>query len=243
MTGTTGYADIAAHYRRLITDGTLVPGDAMPSIRKVRDEFDVTITTANRAFGVLKAEGLTSVRSGVGTVVADRPMVASTGAARLDRLERTGRPLGFKEKSIKHTAALVGCDDVSICRTLEIEPHDEVVRRTRVYTHEDTPTLFSMACIHPRALSAVPEILTPGTAGRFWQHLYTERTGKDLYKSPEMRGARLADRHELEAMDITVPPGASVPVLVLVNVFRDEDGPIEVWQDTYAPGRWQEEGA
>jgi GntR family transcriptional regulator len=242
MSRTTGYADIAAHYRRLIADGTLAPGDAMPSIRNVRDEFDVAITTANRAFAVLKAEGLTAVKLGVGTVVADRPFVGSTGAARLERLERTGRPLGVKERSIKHTAALVPCADVAICRQLGIEPHDEVVRRTRVYTHEDTPNIFSMACIHPRALEAVPEILRPGTTGPFWQHLYTERTGRKVNRSPEMRGARPASAHELAALEIDLPEGACAPVLVLVSVFHDEDGPIEVWEDVYAPGRWAVEG-
>jgi GntR family transcriptional regulator len=242
MSEKAGYEKIAAHYRRLIADGELVPGEALPSMRQVRDTFGVTITTANRAFTLLKSEGLTVPKTGVGTVVADRPMVGSTGAARLDRLERTGRPLGVKEKSTKHTARLVPCADIAICRALDIDPHDEVVRRTRVYTHEDVPNIFSMACIHPRALSAVPELTRPGPSGTFWQHLYTERTGRAITKLPEMRGARPANAHELAQLEVDMPEGASVPVLVLVNVFHDEDGPIEVWEDVYAPGRWQVEG-
>jgi hypothetical protein len=30
-----------------------------------------------------------------------------------------------------------------------------------------------------------------------------------------------------------------VPVLVVVNTFSDEDGPIEVWEDVWAPEMWQ----
>lgn len=242
MTRKSGYADIAAHYRSLIADGTLVPGEQMPSMRKVQEQFGVTVTTANRAFAVLKAEGMTVAKQGVGTVVADRPGVVSTGAARLARLDRTGRPLAIKEKSIRHTAEILPCADPGITRQLGVDLHDEIVVRTRVFTHEDIPNIFSAAFIHPRALRVVPEIAQPGPSETFWQHLYTERTGKTISRSPEMRGARPASEHELAAMDITVPPGASVPVLVLVSVFHDEDGPIEVWEDVLAPGRWAVEG-
>lgn len=242
MSEKAGYAEIAAHYRQLITDGVLVPGESMPSVRSVRERFDVTLTTANRAYGVLKAEGLTFPKPGVGTVVAERPRTVSTGVARLTRLEKTGRPLGVKEKSTKHTAGLRSCADPAISEQLGLDPHDEVVLRTRVYTHEDRPTVFSISCIHPRALAHVGELLTPGPSETFWQHLYTERTGRKISRSPEMRGARFAGEHELEQLEVDLPAGAVVPVLLLVTVFHDEDGPIEVWQDTFAPGHWQAEG-
>ncbi|WP_372412842.1 GntR family transcriptional regulator [Streptomyces luteireticuli] len=67
----TGYAEIAAYYRQKIQDGTLTPGDAMPSLRQVCEHFGVAQTTANRAYRTLKAEGLTLPKSGVGTVVAE----------------------------------------------------------------------------------------------------------------------------------------------------------------------------
>lgn len=242
MSEKAGYAEIAAHYRRLIADGVLAPGEAMPSMRKVQEQFGVTVTTVNRAFGLLKAEGMTVPKRGIGTVVAERPRVVSTGAARLDRLNRTGRPLGVKEKSIKHTAEIRPCADPGITGELGIDPHDDVVLRTRVFTYEDTPTVFSLSCIHTRALAAVPEIATPGPSERFWQHLYTERTGRTITASPELSGARLASSHELEALEIAMPPGAAAPVLVLVSTFGDEDGPIEVWEDVYAPGRWRVQG-
>lgn len=234
-----GYAEIAAHYRQLITDGTLAPGDAFPSLKDVHEKFDVSPTTAARAFRILRSEGLTVGRAGHGTVVADRPRVASTGAARLGRLARTGRPLGVKEKSIKHTAALLSCADPAVAEQLDVEPHDEIVVRTRVYTHEDTPSVYSISCIHPRALVSVGELLTPGPSQRFWHELYQERTGRTIARSPEMQGARPAHPYELAALDVDVTPGSVVPVLVLVNVFHDEDGPIEVWEDVYAPGRWR----
>ncbi|MGW7636119.1 GntR family transcriptional regulator [Streptomyces decoyicus] len=233
------YAEIAAHYRRLIADGELTPGDDMPSMKDVCKKFGVTITTANRAFRILKDEKLTLAKPGVGTVVAERPTVAATAAARLGRLARTGKAYAPKEKSIKHTAALRSCADPEIAEQLDIEPHDEIVLRTRVFVVDEQPTAVAISCIHPRALAAVPELLDQQPFERFWQEIYTERTGRTITRSPERRGARLASDSELAALEIDVPLDVPVPVLVLVNVFQDEDGPIEVWQDTYAPNLWQ----
>ncbi|MFD7995481.1 GntR family transcriptional regulator [Streptomyces mexicanus] len=70
MPETTGYAEIAEYFRQQIQDGTLQPGDTMPSFKKVASQFGVAITTVNRAYRLLKAEGLTVAKPGVGTVVA-----------------------------------------------------------------------------------------------------------------------------------------------------------------------------
>jgi DNA-binding transcriptional regulator YhcF (GntR family) len=70
MPETTGYAEIAAYFRQQIQDGTLRPGDTMPSFKKTGAQFGVAITTVNRAYRVLKEEGLTLSKAGVGTVVA-----------------------------------------------------------------------------------------------------------------------------------------------------------------------------
>lgn len=240
MTDRTGYAEIATFYRQQIADGTLAPGDPMPTQKQVREQFGASITTVNRAFQMLKAEGLTSARVGQGTVVADRPRVAATATARLRRISRTGRPYGPKEKSIKHTAGLRSCASPDVADALGVELHDEIVLRTRVFTKGDVPTIASLSCIHMRALIDVPE-LTSGESlgGRFWQEIYEERTGRTVVKLPERRSARLASTNELELLEVDVPPHAAVPVLVLVNVFHDEDGPLEYWEDVYAPGLWQ----
>lgn len=70
MPKTTGYAEIAADLRRQIQDGTLQPGDTMPSFKKIAAQYDVAITTVNRAYRLLKAEGLTVAMPGSKTVVA-----------------------------------------------------------------------------------------------------------------------------------------------------------------------------
>jgi GntR family transcriptional regulator len=233
------FPEIAAHFRRLIDDGTLRPGDPMPSMAKAAEQFNVTVTTINKAYRMLKAEGLTLANQGVGTVVAVRPKVAYTGAARLRRIARSGKPYAEGETSTNHTAALRSCADSDIATQLGIELHDEIVLRTRVFLRDGTPTVVALSAIHPRALAAVPELLQEEPFERFWQEIYTERTGREVTRLPERRGARLAARSELDALGVVAPPSAAVPVLVLMSVFHDDEGPLEVWEDVYAPGIWQ----
>jgi GntR family transcriptional regulator len=239
MSGNTGYAEIAKYFRQQITDGTLAPGDPMPTQKQVREQFDTSIATVNRAFQMLKAEGLTAARVGQGTTVADRPRIAATASARLRRISRTGRPYGAKEKSVEHTADLLSCADPEVADALGIELHDEIVVRTRVFVRNDVRTIAAFSFINPRGWAAVPELLSSEPMGRFWQEMYTERTGKQVTKLPELSGARLASRKELEMLHVDVPPYAAVPVLVLTNTFHDEDGPLEHWQDVYMPGLWR----
>lgn len=235
----SGFAEIASHYRKLIADGTLAPGAEMPSMRAVCDEFNVSITTANRAFRMLKTEGLTVVRPGRKTLVSAQPHTASTASARLKRIERTGKAYGSKEVSIDHTAQLRSLGDPMLAEQLNVDIHDEIVLRTRTFVRDGQRTVFAVSCIHIRAINDVPELLSPEPFDRFWQEIYTSRTGKTITKSPERRGARMAYDRELEALGFQAQPGTPVPVLVLVNTFSDEDGPIEVWEDVYAPGLWQ----
>jgi GntR family transcriptional regulator len=239
MAERTGYAAIAAHYRQLIEDGALAPGDAMPSMREVCEQFGVAITTANRAFRTLKTEGLTEARPGVGTVVAEVTRAVSTGVARIERLARTGKEYVPGESSTGHTAMLRSCTDPDICDQLGIEPGDEIVIRRRIFLRNGVPTVVALSCIHPRALQSVPEVLQEGQLKPFWQTTYRERTGREITRSPERRSARLASNDELRALEVDAPATAAVPVLVLHTTFHDEDGPIEVWEDVYAPGMWQ----
>ena len=233
------YAEIAAHYRQLISDGKLAPGDTVPSMTEVCEKFSVSITTANRAFRLLKSEGLTEPKPGVGTVVAQRTDVAVTGAARLKRLERTGQTRAPGETSSHHWKGLRSVADPLIAELLDVELHDEIVIRRRVHHREGAPSTVDSSFIHVRALEAVPELLNDGPMERWWQELYKERTGREVTRSPERRTARMISNDELNALGIDLAPEVAAAVLVVFNVFHDEDGPLEVWQDVYPPGASQ----
>jgi GntR family transcriptional regulator len=234
-----GYAEIAAHFRGQIADGELNPGDELPSYAQAATQFAVNRTTVVRAYDILKSEGLIVSRPGKGTTVAPQPEVAVTGVARLKRMERTGRPYAPGETSTDHWAGVRSVADPIIADLLNVEPHDEVVLRRRVHRRDGKPSTVALSVIHIRALADVPELLNEEPLGRWWQDIYKERTGRDVTKSPERRTARLISNDELNALGVDLPAESAAAVLVVVNVFRDEDGPLEVWEDVYPPGAWQ----
>ncbi|MFI7275084.1 winged helix-turn-helix domain-containing protein [Streptomyces sp. NPDC049879] len=61
-----GYAEIAGHFRQLISAGELRPGQQLPTVQEVMGTWDVSIATATRAYKVLRAEGLTMPAPGLG---------------------------------------------------------------------------------------------------------------------------------------------------------------------------------
>jgi len=239
---TTGYTDIADHYRRLIEDGDLSPGDQLPTMREVCEQFGVAKATANRAFRLLKEEGLTIPRGSAGTVVAERSNVVVTGAARVERLKRTGRAYAQGETSTDHVAMTRSIGDWHVAEQLGVELHDEVLIRRRTFRMNGVPTVVALTVIHMRALAAVPELLQEGSLTPFWGGsggAYEERTGRKISRSPERCSARFASTDELGALEVDAPPTAAVPVLVTHTTFHDEVGPLYVMEDVYAPGTWK----
>ncbi len=69
--GEPPYRRIAGELRRRILAGELRPGDALPSITRLSQEFEVSKGTAAKALAVLKDEGLAHGVQGWATVVSD----------------------------------------------------------------------------------------------------------------------------------------------------------------------------
>jgi DNA-binding GntR family transcriptional regulator len=70
--GEPPYRVIASDLRARIEAGEFRPGDALPSITRLSQEYGVAKTTAQKALQVLKDEGLARGVQGWGTIVADR---------------------------------------------------------------------------------------------------------------------------------------------------------------------------
>src|SRR5688572_33477149 len=59
--------------RRMISLGTLAPGDSVPSVRDLARDLRVNPNTVARAYQRLTDAGVFAVRRGEGTFVADSP--------------------------------------------------------------------------------------------------------------------------------------------------------------------------
>lgn len=235
-TSGAGYADVASHFRTLIQDGELSPGDSLPSVQEIRAQFDVSAKTVSRALAVLKGEGHVTSRGSLGTVVAEQQSTYRSGAARVERIDRGGKGLLGGETAVEHMAGLRSVDDLAIAEALGIDLRDEIAVRTRVFVRDGKRRVYAVSCYHVRAAAAVPELPTQGPLPGEWHQLYAERTGKEVHLSPERYSARIATPDELRRLHIPDASSSAHAVLVVSTVFHDEEGPLAYWEDIYAPG-------
>lgn len=70
--GEPPYLRIADDLRQRIDAGEFRPGDALPSINRLAQDWGCARTTAQKALDVLKREGVAIGVQGWGTIVADR---------------------------------------------------------------------------------------------------------------------------------------------------------------------------
>ncbi|QKW48129.1 GntR family transcriptional regulator [Streptomyces microflavus] len=217
MSERTGYAEIAAHYRQQIQDGALSPGDTMPSLREVCERFNVANTTANRAYRVLKLEGLTLPKAGVGTVVAGP--ISNNIATRVKLHESTGKALGGGETSRITEVGTVGADEL-VAPRLDVAPGTPVHVRRRVVSRNGAPVHFSSSYYPAYVIAVTPELTEPVSTGGS-RELAAERLGSAQAHVLEEVTARFATETEKSALGLTA---GNVIVNQVVRTVHLADG-------------------
>lgn len=88
--------------RRMISIGSLEPGDSVPSVRELAQQLRVNPNTVARAYQRLTDQGVFAVRRGEGTFVADTPV----------QLKKSKRNEQLRDAATRYagTALAVGAD-------------------------------------------------------------------------------------------------------------------------------------
>ncbi|MEW2493890.1 winged helix-turn-helix domain-containing protein [Streptomyces nodosus] len=87
------YQRTAADLRRQILSGHLRPGERLPSVRSLQEQYAIAGGTAQAALRVLRAEGLIDIVHGRGSFVADP-------------LPQEAKPIGDEAADVCRTEAL-----------------------------------------------------------------------------------------------------------------------------------------
>lgn len=217
MPETPGYAEIAAHFRRQISDGTLRPGETMPSYKQAGAQFGVAHTTVNRAYRVLKMEGLTLTKPGVGTVVA-APTSNNIGT-RVALHAATGSALDGGETSRILEVGTVGADAL-VAPRLEVPPGTPVQVRRRIVSRGDVPVHLSSSYYPAYVVAVAPELQEPVSTGAS-RELAASRLGVAQDQVLEEVTSRLATTAEKDVLGLTA---AEVVVTQVVRTVTLEDG-------------------
>lgn len=221
MTQAGGYAAIAEHFRTQIREGALSPGDRMPTIRKVIEDWGVSNATAVRAYTTLKQEGLTRASSGAGTIVTGYG--SDNIATRVRTHAATGVALATGETSQIVEVGTVGAEE-AIAARLDVEPGSPVQVRRRLVTRGGAPVHLSSSYYPAYVVAAVPELAEPVSTGGS-RELASERLGVAQGRVLEEVTSRLATEPESTALGLT---GSVIVTQVLRTVFLADGRVVEV---------------
>jgi GntR family transcriptional regulator len=219
MPETPGYAEIAEHFRRQIRDGTLRPGDTLPSFKVASEQFGVAHTTVNRAYRALKMEGLTLAKTGVGTVVAGP--VSNNIGTRVALHAATGSALDDGEVSRILEVGTTGADELVASR-LDVAPGTPVQVRRRVVSRNGLPVHLSSSYYPAYVVAVTPELKEPVSTGAS-RELAASRLGVAQDQVLEEITSRMATASEKKALGLTAP---DVVVTQVVRTVVLEDGRI-----------------
>ncbi|MFI6457993.1 winged helix-turn-helix domain-containing protein [Streptosporangium amethystogenes] len=104
-TGRPGYLQIADDLRDQIRDGTLAPGDPLPSTTQLATTYDASLSVVKLAVGVLRTEGLVIGQQGKGVFVRDDAAPAPPASDDLTEIRATIRNLSERLARVESTLA------------------------------------------------------------------------------------------------------------------------------------------
>lgn len=81
------YVQIIESIQRLAADGTLKPGDQLPTVRQLAADLRVNFNTVARAYRMLDDAGVISTQHGRGTYLVEQPSDEARGKLRTEILE------------------------------------------------------------------------------------------------------------------------------------------------------------
>lgn len=96
--GVSLYEQVVYAAKKAIVSGQMRPGDPFPSVRTLSKSLKINPNTAHKVVMHLVAQGVLEVRSGIGTVVADR--TSSTAAERSTLLKKELEQLVVEAKKL-----------------------------------------------------------------------------------------------------------------------------------------------
>ncbi|WP_306365976.1 GntR family transcriptional regulator [Nocardiopsis sp. CC223A] len=226
------YMQVVKHIRAKIESGALRDGDRIDSVRTIANEWRISLATATKAMGALKAEGLVRGEPGKGTVV-------SLGNSEDSPKDRVARSIGGKiypanERAEIQVAELIEAPD-EIAEALNVSKGSRAIRRRRVTFRDDIPSSASTSWFKGELADTSPLLLVaerlPQGTPKYIEETssLTAATGKDQVR------ADIAGEEDSEALRI--PLGS--PVLRKQNWVYDADGEvIEFGQSVSIARRW-----
>ncbi|MCF3107079.1 GntR family transcriptional regulator [Streptomyces roseoverticillatus] len=213
---TLKYEQIADSLRRRITEGEFAPGDLLPSGRDLCEQWSVSRATVNKAFDVLRADGVVVAHQGLGFRVTDTPLARPAGERRTGTTRTaSGRPfrrLGQPAREVP---------PARVADALALRPGETALRRDRLVLLADGAPLSLVSAWFPAEVAdQCPKLSQEKPIVEGTTHYVTRRTGRSPVQGTDVTTVRLASAAEAEVLDRKLP----LAVAVDLHVARDAEG-------------------
>jgi GntR family transcriptional regulator len=212
-----GYVQIANHYRDAILTGELSPGDRLPSINDIADQWHVSRETAAKAISRLQVERAV-YSTPRGTFVSSDDHITRTPGD----LIRGPQPVrAARGETVTLNEAGIVLAPNYVAELLGIEPGSQVIRRQEITTLRGKPRMLAVDWIPTTNVMAEAQLLGPiGPEGP--ADVIATVTGRRITHAQDHLEGREADTREAAALGITV----GSPILAGTHVWSDADGVI-----------------
>lgn len=221
---TPAYLQLREQLVEAISDGTLLPGSALPSERFLATDLGLSRMTVRRAFEELVSAGLVEQRQGSGTYVRGQPLEQVID--RVMGFTDEARNLGMAPGSHLLATATVNADE-AVAAALRLEPGAKVLRIARLRTANDEPLALQEAHLPTTHLGLSLELLA--RTGSLYSTL-EQQFGIKPARARQTISARLPTTNECRLLGI----GREIPVLALERTTSDaEDHPFEFVRSAY----------
>ena len=204
---------------RGLRDGSLAPGDRVPSERELSDALGVSSITVKRALNELQQEGLIQRIQGRGSFIA-RPRKLILGLERLYSLTTVARERGLNPA--RECLQLVEMSATeSIANNLDLEQGDPVAKVVRLRMVDDIPLAVDTSYL---PLALFPGILEDDLDQTALYELMTNKYNVEPIRAREYLEPTLINDYEAEVLG--VPVGAPA-MLIGRTAYGTNDVPLE----------------
>lgn len=214
------YAQIADHYRRLITNGEISHGERLPPVTAIAERWGCSPGTAHRALRQLRGEGLVETSQQGSTAVGTRAIPEPA-----ERVQRLNFPEGDNVEvtevgvvpMLPSVGAALGVDADAMNRT--------VIRREAISRRDGRAYKLSVTWVDVPFAHEVPELLEDTPIPNVVA-LIGSKTSREATDGRDYVEGRVADQREADALGIEV--GSAI--LAGTSVWRDDEGVLAYYE-------------
>lgn len=220
------YVQVFEAIRGQILRGELAPGDPIPTLRKIAEEWGVSQVTVSKAVTLLQDEGHVKIGGpGLRTTVQDPKGLHRNGRDRARSVRRTGRIYTPGEYAKIRSAEIVDAPAEVVAALGITGSRPTAIRRVRVtYGPDDQPVSASISWYDGSLATSAPKLLEAERiiAGS-WAYV-EERTGKKATRGRDQISTRLATEEDAEMLGLELPAAVKVSTTLL---WTDDEVVIE----------------